>query len=111
MTPSELLELAKLTGGIWFMEDGRVWSKEYAQFGSALPLEFNPSLTGTAEQKAQALDVIVAASRLKYFSLLTWEDGFTVEYLDPLNNERSTLKCPDILTASAKALIASRSKA
>jgi hypothetical protein len=67
-------------------------------------IPFNPRLTGTDRGKAQALDVIVAASKLKNFHLMVWPDGFSIEYTDEYEDERATPLAADILTAALLAL-------
>lgn len=108
-SPDEMLEVAKrvypdlpepeITGDpecvVYFPKE---WKWNSAQ-------HFNPSLTGTDREQAQACQCIVAASRLKYFTLLRWEDGFSTEYVDSNNDECSTPKVGDILSASISAIL------
>jgi len=82
-------ELGRYTGGL---KEEQIW--------------FNPSLTGTERERAQACDVIVAASKLKNFHLMIWPDGFSIEYTDEYGNERATTPLtPDILTAAMRAIL------
>jgi hypothetical protein len=75
--------------------------------------EFNPSLTGSDREKAQALDCIVAATRNSRFRSLIRDDNGTYDILTrklidldvPQFLKDKYVHGPDILTASLQAIL------